>query len=87
MEAVHSALKGCFNFTCLCILLSFYLPYFEQTILTRLCFISGHIRLSLLTEELKEHILDSLKFVYSDKEPNIRDKAVKLKNKLLSLGS
>lgn len=49
--------------------------------------LKGHSRLSLLTEELKEHILDSLKFVYSDKEPNIRDKAAKLKNKLLSLGS
>ncbi|XP_020604939.1 proteasome-associated protein ECM29 homolog [Orbicella faveolata] len=49
--------------------------------------LKGHSRLSLLTEELKEHILDSLKYVYSDKEPNIRDKAAKLKNKLLSLGS
>ncbi|XP_078353041.1 LOW QUALITY PROTEIN: proteasome adapter and scaffold protein ECM29-like [Oculina patagonica] len=49
--------------------------------------LKGHIRLSLLTEELKEHILDSLKYVYSDKEPNIRDKAAELKNKLLSLGS
>ncbi len=57
--------------------------------LTRLCvcYFSGHIRLSLLTEELKEHILDSLKYVYSDKEPNIRDKAAELKKKLLSLGS
>lgn len=47
----------------------------------------GHIRLSLLTEELKELVLDSLKYVYSDKEPNIRDKALELKNKFLSLGS
>lgn len=49
--------------------------------------VSGHIRLSLLTEELKELILDSLKYVYSDKEPNIRDKAAELKKKLLSLAS
>jgi len=49
--------------------------------------LQGHIRLSLLTEELKEHVLDSLKYVYSDKEPNIRDKATELKKKLLSLGS
>ncbi|XP_058950151.2 proteasome adapter and scaffold protein ECM29 isoform X1 [Pocillopora verrucosa] len=48
--------------------------------------LQGHIRLSLLTEELKELILDSLKYVYSDKEPNIRDKALELKNKFLSLG-
>lgn len=48
--------------------------------------LKGHIRLSLLTDELKEHILDSLKYVYSDKEPNIRDKAAELKKKLLSIG-
>lgn len=84
MEAVHTALKGCFPLAHL----SFDLPYFEKNnVITRLSFVSGHNRLSLLTEELKEHILDSLKYVYSDKEPNIRDKAAKLKNKLLSLGS
>ena len=86
MEAVHTALKGCFPPTRLNLPLSLnYLILMKK--LTRLFFVSGHNRLSLLTEELKEHILDSLKFVYSDKEPNIRDKAAKLKNKLLSLGS
>lgn len=49
--------------------------------------LKGHIRLSLLTEEQMEHILDSLKYVYSDKEPNIRDKAAELKKKLTSLGA
>ena len=34
-----------------------------------------------------ELILDSLKYVYSDKEPNIRDKAAELKKKLISLGA
>lgn len=86
MEAVHTALKGCFPLTRLNLPLSLnYLILMKK--LTRLFFVSGHSRLPLLTEELKEHILDSLKFVYSDKEPNIRDKAAKLKNKLLSLGS
>ncbi|CAH3027447.1 unnamed protein product [Porites evermanni] len=49
--------------------------------------LKGHIRLSLLTEEQMEHMLDSLKYVYSDKEPNIRDKAAELKKKLISLGA
>lgn len=41
----------------------------------------------LLSEDLKEHVLDSLKYIYSDKEPKIRDKATELKKKLLSNGS
>lgn len=49
--------------------------------------LQGNIRLPLLLEELRDHILDSLKYVYSDKEPNIRDKSSELKKKLLSLGS
>ncbi|XP_044163962.1 proteasome adapter and scaffold protein ECM29-like isoform X2 [Acropora millepora] len=44
-------------------------------------------RFSLLSDDLKEHVLDSLKYIYSDKEPKIRDKATELKRKLLSNGS
>ena len=44
-------------------------------------------RFLLLSDDLKEHVLDSLKYIYSDKEPKIRDKATELKRKLLSNGS
>ena len=44
--------------------------------------VSGNIRLPLLLEELRDHILDSLKYVYSDKEPNIRDKSTETKKEI-----
>ena len=44
-------------------------------------------RLLLLSDDVKEHVLDSLKYIYNDKEPKIRDKATELRKKLLSLGS
>lgn len=58
--------------------------------MTNTCFafvLGNSCRLLLLSEDLKEHVLDSLKYIYSDKEPKIRDKATELKKKLLSNGS
>ena len=55
---------------------------------TYLTFVLGNpCRFLLLSDDLKEHVLDSLKYIYSDKEPKIRDKATELKRKLLSNGS
>ncbi|XP_031556184.1 proteasome adapter and scaffold protein ECM29-like [Actinia tenebrosa] len=37
----------------------------------------------LLSQDQKDLILDSLKYVYNDKEPRIKDKAIQLKKKIL----
>lgn len=43
---------------------------------------SGSECQALLSPRLKELILDSLKYIYNDKEPRIKDKAIQLKKQI-----